>query len=598
MELDVLYFESSRLLGEKLIGRLGDLKILLVTGEREFYKRLVISPPRLILIGDTGPLNPPVFLYNLRALEGFGRLPLIYYGTGDFSRILPAEGIFSREESQFNDLKLTLLRLIHRSRQKWDREKDSWPRKIRLPSPSLLNARSRVQVDRRIVDSFLTSEIGGINFTGSTFDASIEKILEKLQDLFLCDFCQLFLNNRHHTFYHLHFISRPEAEQEEEVRLLCEEVYPPPEGEEVVMTFSPEPLTRDTGDKPRIILARELPFTEGQSGFLILGARSSRAPSLSGTLSGKILKLTAEVLEAADLFYRKEVETAMMYKAFTQFLPSPIIDDLLLKQSERALMTGEKRRIVVLFSHVRHFDEMVEHNSPEKVVRFLNAHFSNMVKIITSRGGIIDKFIGDAIFAIFGAPISYMDNALRAAQAAVEMSLSYGNISLTDITLPEGGFSIGIGLNEGEAIIGNIGCSDKFDYTAIGDTINLAARLESLCKHYDQKILLSRVVKEHIAAQYYCRLIDRAKVKGKDEATEIYTLLNDGEAYTEKWRELYGRGFLMYTLGNWHLATDYFRAARNILPGDFVVSLLLERCEAFQAEPPEGWDGSVALNFK
>jgi class 3 adenylate cyclase len=598
VELDILYFESSRLLGEKLTARLPELKILRVADEKTFYRRLVTSPPRLILIGDTGPLNPPVFLYNLRALEGFGLLPVIYYGTGDFSRVLPVDGIFPREESLFDDFKLNLLRLLHRSRRQWDREKESWPKKIRLPSPSLLNARSRRHVDRRIEDSFLTSEIGGINFTGSSFDASIEKILEKLQELFLCDFCQLFLNNRHHTFYHLHFVSRPIAEQEEEVRLLCEEAYSPPEGEEVLMTFSPNPQTGDTCESPRILLARELPFTEGQSGFLILGARSSRAPSFSEPLAKRVLKLTAEVLEAADLFYRKEVETGMMYKAFTQFLPSPIIDDLLLKQSEKALMTGEKRRIVVLFSHVRHFDEMVETNSPEKVVRFLNAHFSNMVRIITSRGGIIDKFIGDAIFAIFGAPISYMDNALRAAHAAVEMSASYRNIALSDITLPGKGFSIGIGLNEGEAIIGNIGCSDKFDYTAIGDTINLAARLESLCKHYDQDILLSRVVREQIADHYDCRLIDRAKVKGKDEATEIYTLLAKGDRYTGKWREIYDRGFLMYTLGNWNLAMDYFTAAGKILPDDYVISLLLDRCRQYLAEPPEEWDGSVALNFK
>jgi hypothetical protein len=175
---------------------------------------------------------------------------------------------------------------------------------------------------------------------------------------------------------------------------------------------------------------------------------------------------------------------------------------------------------------------------------------------------------------------------------------TYREINIPGFQFPPEGFSIGVGLNEGQAIIGNIGCADKFDYTAIGDTVNLAARLESLTKHYHQDILISRVVYEQIRKTRYCRLIDRAKVKGKSESTDIYSLVVDPAPYTEKWRELYTRGLKMYTLGNWRTASDYFEAAQEILPDDFVCALLLDRCEQFQAEPPENWDGAVALNFK
>ncbi|MDA3850951.1 MAG: adenylate/guanylate cyclase domain-containing protein, partial [Spirochaetaceae bacterium] len=330
---------------------------------------------------------------------------------------------------------------------------------------------------------------------------------------------------------------------------------------------------------------------------LVMGS-FSKTEEFPKQLSFNLLKYINDIINKAFLYYSKIEENQVIFKAFCQFLPAPIINDLLLKDSEKALLTGQKRNIVVLFSHIHHFDQIVELNEPQRVVDFLNSHFSRMVKIIQSYGGTVDKFIGDAIFAIFGAPISYIDNAQRAADAAADMIKEFNSTSLERIRLPALGISAGVGLNEGEAIIGNIGCADKFDYTAIGDTVNLAARLESLTKFYKQDILVSKVVAQKIDGKNYCRLIDRAKVKGKNEPTEIYSLILRSNRYTTEWKSLYNRGFKMYTLGNWYTAADYFNEALEIIPSDPVCKLLLSRCLEFQINIPENWDGSVALDFK
>nr|WP_246434078.1 adenylate/guanylate cyclase domain-containing protein [Spirochaeta isovalerica] len=261
-------------------------------------------------------------------------------------------------------------------------------------------------------------------------------------------------------------------------------------------------------------------------------------------------------------------------------------------------MTGEKRKIVVLFSHIRNFEYIAEHNSAENIVRFLNQHFTSMGSIIKDNGGTIDKFIGDAIFAIFGAPISYTDNCGRAARAAKEMIETYRKNNTSFMTLPSEGFHIGVGLNEGVAIIGNIGCSVKFDYTAIGDTVNLAARLESLCKHYHRHILISEVMYHQLKNDYFCRLVDVARVKGKTEPSRIYSLEIEPDLYPEKWRELYQKGLSMYLMGNWYLAIQYLEEALEILPEDFPTSQFLDRCEEYRSDPPDRWDGAVTLNFK
>ena len=289
-----------------------------------------------------------------------------------------------------------------------------------------------------------------------------------------------------------------------------------------------------------------------------------------------------------------------VFRVFSRFVPSVVIEDLLRKRSAAALLTGEKRRIVALFSHVRDFSFYVEENDPKELVRFLNRHFSLYAKIIRKHGGFINKYIGDAVFAIFGAPVSHIDNARRALAAALEIEKELALLPPLELHYPAQGYRVGLGLNEGEAIVGNIGSRDSFDYTAIGDTINLAARLESLCKHYGTGVLLSDELRNALEAQHdphQLRQVDRARVKGKQVATVFHTVYPEGRVDPE-FDRCYRKGLKMFRLGNWTTALEFFDKGLELQSGDFLCGLYSQRCREFMVSPPEGWDGAITLGFK
>ena len=199
---------------------------------------------------------------------------------------------------------------------------------------------------------------------------------------------------------------------------------------------------------------------------------------------------------------------------FSKFVPSDIIDGMVENQANSSLLAGEKRVVAVLFSDIRSFTTLSEHNKAEDVVSFLNEYFDLMAIPVNKYGGTIDKFIGDAVLAIFGAPKSYEDNTLRAVKTAMEMIELLENYNPQQIKLPFPSLRIGIGVHVGELIVGNIGSKSKFDYTVIGDNVNLASRLEGLSKHYKQSIIVSEDVKKVIGDHYYFRELDSVQSKG------------------------------------------------------------------------------------
>ncbi len=285
---------------------------------------------------------------------------------------------------------------------------------------------------------------------------------------------------------------------------------------------------------------------------------------------------------------------------FSKFVPADIIDDLVKRKSTSSLLMGEKRNVAVLFSDIRSFTSISEYNKPEDVVAFLNIYFEIMCKIILKNGGTIDKFIGDAILAVFGAPKSYEDNDYRAVKSAIEMIKSVKEVSYSKIKLPPNGFGIGVGINGGDAIVGNIGSRDKFDYTVIGDTVNLASRLEGLTKHYKQKIIISDTVMEKVKGLVLTREIDTVKVKGKDESTTIYSVEPENiEANYEEALKNYSKGLSMYKIKNWKTAIEYFQETLSKIPDDSISRIYIERCEGYlKNPPPDDWDGIEVLDFK
>ncbi|GAB1458041.1 hypothetical protein MASR2M48_33490 [Spirochaetota bacterium] len=196
-----------------------------------------------------------------------------------------------------------------------------------------------------------------------------------------------------------------------------------------------------------------------------------------------------ELQKAYDQIKKYAFETVLAQKKeekirhiFQKFVPQELIDRFF--QNPEAMLVGENRELAVLFSDIRSFTSISETMKPDDLVNSLNHYFSSMVDIIMSHNGVIDKYIGDAIMAFFGAPVRRDDDAISSIKAALDMieALDHFNEQQRGLGKPE--FKIGIGINYGIVTVGNIGCDKKMDYTVIGDMVNLASRLEGLYKRF------------------------------------------------------------------------------------------------------------------
>lgn len=288
-------------------------------------------------------------------------------------------------------------------------------------------------------------------------------------------------------------------------------------------------------------------------------------------------------------------------KAFSRFVPEQIIDELVDgAETETSVGVGEKRDVAILFCDIRSFTNISECNKPETVVGFLNRYFTIMCRVIKKYGGTVDKFMGDAIMALFGAPVSYEDNCRRAVCAAQEMRTQLDSIELGDLILPAGmKFNIGIGIHYGDVIVGSIGSEDKTDYSVIGDNVNLASRLEGLTKTYGTMILVSQAVKDDIKDDTFIyRHLDNVKVKGKEHPVPIYAVDRGLEDFSKTYREYYDKAFSLYQKGVWNLAREYFQKALDECEEDKAAALMVIRCDEFIVRPPEHWDGAIAYNTK
>ena len=314
-----------------------------------------------------------------------------------------------------------------------------------------------------------------------------------------------------------------------------------------------------------------------------------------------ILPALANLLQESLVRAELTQQEVKLRSAFSKFVPEEVINDFLNSDEDQELKNNnEKRNVVILMCDIRSFTSISEINEPEDVVNFLNTYFTHMVNIVKKYGGTVDKFIGDAIMVLFGAPISYNDNAKRAVQAAIEMYSQLDSIPHSQLKLPEGvKLDIGIGIHYGDVIVGQIGSADKTSYTAIGDTVNLASRLEGLTKLYGAKVIISEAVCDELGEKeedMNLLLLDSVKVKGKKEAVFIYQV--DKRPLPKDFTEAYEKGFKSYNEGAFNLAIPYFEKAVELQPQNKAARLMLERCDEFAVNRPENWDGAIALTSK
>ncbi len=287
-------------------------------------------------------------------------------------------------------------------------------------------------------------------------------------------------------------------------------------------------------------------------------------------------------------------------RSFKKYVPTELVSDLITLKKEASLEV-EKRPITILFSDIEGFTTISEMISPEDLAESIGMYFGAMTSEIMNTGGIVDKYIGDAIMALWGTPRQLPDHPLAACRAALacrqrEMEI---NEFLKKKGLPL--FFTRFGINTGEALVGNIGFDKRISYTAIGDNVNLAARLEGVNKLYNTGILINESTNELVKDQMLTRFIDTVIVKGKTCGTRIFELVSSrSEASEELVRrtELYNAGMEKYTGRRWAEALTIFNSLKSH-EVDRPLDLIIERCRNFVSNPPDkDFVGMVSLRTK
>ena len=281
----------------------------------------------------------------------------------------------------------------------------------------------------------------------------------------------------------------------------------------------------------------------------------------------------------------------------------PAIADQLLSGGGEDILGGTSAIATVLFSDVRDFTTLTEELGPQGTVSFLNDYFTVMVDCITHEEGMLDKFIGDAIMAAFGLPIPHDDDEDRAVRTAISMirELQLWNEERKAKGLRAA--DMGIGLNTDQVVSGNIGSPKRMDYTLIGDGVNLAARLESACKTYSARILISEHTFRKLRGTYRVRDVDLVLVKGKTKPVGIYEVLDyhDNSSFPDLMEAVghFNEGITNYRDANWDKATAQFTETLRFNPQDRLSQTYIDRCAHFKAQPPgDDWNGVWVMTSK
>ena len=277
---------------------------------------------------------------------------------------------------------------------------------------------------------------------------------------------------------------------------------------------------------------------------------------------------------------------------FQKYVPSDVIDRHI--KNPESMLVGENRVLGVLFSDIRSFTTISESMKPDDLVNSLNRYFTVMVDIIMARNGTVDKYIGDAIMAFFGAPERHQDDAMSSVLAGIEMTDALRGFNEGQKAIHKPEFRIGVGINYGVVTIGNVGTDKKMTYTVIGEMVDLASRLEGLTKAYHQQLIISESLHTKVRDQLPCRLLDwvSSSAKGKPGAVKIYTARQALEPREKEAWECHNAAMEEYRKRNFTRAVTLFKDVLGILPGDEAATLLMTRSALYAKSPPSAdWEG-------
>jgi adenylate cyclase len=287
--------------------------------------------------------------------------------------------------------------------------------------------------------------------------------------------------------------------------------------------------------------------------------------------------------------------------ALSQYL-SPDVMQEVAANPESVRLGGEKREMTVLFSDLRGFTSYSETIDPQELVHILNQYLTEMTDVIFHHRGTVDKYMGDAIMAFWGAPRPQTDHARRACDTAIDMMRELEILNHRWHTEGKEKLSIGIGINTGPMTVGNMGSQKRLDYTVMGDSVNLGSRLEGLNKEYGTSIIVSDTTLAEVGDGYVTRYLDLVIVKGRSTPVAVYQLMGrQGEVSDEQLQALavYEEGSRLYASRDWLGAAAKFQEVLRLDPDDAPAALYLERCEALMSDPPpEEWDGVYVMTHK
>ena len=338
--------------------------------------------------------------------------------------------------------------------------------------------------------------------------------------------------------------------------------------------------------KPDVIMDAEAEFG---------GTRVSVNLTLLPLVSTAKKKLGSMII-IDDITSEKRMKSTM-----SRYMDPGLADQIL--EGGEEILGGKSTVATVLFSDIRGFTTLTEELGAKGTVSLLNEYFTIMVDCIQKEGGMLDKFIGDAIMAAFGVPIPHEDDEDRAVRAAIGMIRALQVWNRQRANEGKKPVEMGVGLNTDTIVSGNIGSPKRMDYTLIGDGVNLASRLESLCKQYHASILISENTVRRLKGTYRIREVDRVQVKGKTQSVEVYEVL---DYYTE---ETYPNlmevvnhfrdGLALYRRREWDRAIARFDEALRLNPNEKLCGMYVERCVCFREEPPgDDWDGGWIMKTK
>lgn len=299
-------------------------------------------------------------------------------------------------------------------------------------------------------------------------------------------------------------------------------------------------------------------------------------------------------------FLAEEKARASLKKAFQSYVAPSVVEEII-KHPERLKLGGERRELTIFFCDIRGFTTVSETLNPEELATVLQNFLNPMSKIVVKHGGTIDKFMGDAIMALYGAPLHFADHAVRACRTAVDMIETLKLLNQEWLGLGRPSLKIGIGINSGPVAVGNMGSDSLFDYTAIGDNVNLAARLEGLNKYYGTEVIISGSTAQATDQQFVLRELDLVRVKGRKQPVAIYELLGYAPADPDlaKFLELYHQGLELFRGRKWQESLDLFDAALRLRPHDHHCHRFLALARQYQAKPPAmEWEGLSIMQEK